>query len=41
MTCLVDNIAEGDLVGNKRKWDASGYDPYDSDEDEPYEVRPS
>ncbi|XP_037427863.1 uncharacterized protein LOC119293504 [Triticum dicoccoides] len=26
-----------DLVGNKRKWDASGYDPYDSDEDEPYE----
>lgn len=26
-----------DLVGNKRKWDSSGYYPYDSDEDEPYE----
>ncbi|XBH80646.1 hypothetical protein VPH35_106349 [Triticum aestivum] len=26
-----------DLVGKKRKWDSSGYYPYDSDEDEPYE----
>ncbi|XBJ06492.1 hypothetical protein VPH35_012146 [Triticum aestivum] len=28
-----------DLVGNKRKWDSSGYYPYDSDEDEPYEYQ--
>ncbi|XBH71719.1 hypothetical protein VPH35_099130 [Triticum aestivum] len=28
---------EEDLVGNKRKWDKTGFYPYDSDEDEPYE----
>ncbi|XBI89168.1 hypothetical protein VPH35_027032 [Triticum aestivum] len=28
-----------DLVGNDRKWDSSGYYPYDSDEDEPYEYQ--
>ncbi|XBJ04654.1 hypothetical protein VPH35_023558 [Triticum aestivum] len=28
-----------DLVGNKRKFDSSGYYPYDSDEDEPYEYQ--
>ncbi|XBI83504.1 hypothetical protein VPH35_092006 [Triticum aestivum] len=32
----VDLLKE-DLVGKKRKWDSSGYYPYDSDEDEPYE----
>ncbi|KAF6992883.1 hypothetical protein CFC21_009837 [Triticum aestivum] len=26
-----------DLVGNKRKYDMTGFYPYDSDEDEPYE----
>ncbi|XBI59709.1 hypothetical protein VPH35_040729 [Triticum aestivum] len=25
------------VVGNKRKWDKTGFYPYDSDEDEPYE----
>ncbi|XBH87849.1 hypothetical protein VPH35_075232 [Triticum aestivum] len=28
-----------DLVGNKRKWESSGYYPYDNDEDEPYEYQ--
>ncbi|XBH62160.1 hypothetical protein VPH35_116445 [Triticum aestivum] len=28
---------EEDLVGNKRKWEKTGFYPYDSDEDEPYE----
>ncbi|XBI06264.1 hypothetical protein VPH35_134302 [Triticum aestivum] len=28
---------EEDLVGNKRKWDKTGFYPYDCDEDEPYE----
>ena len=28
-------------MGNKRKWDKTGFYPYESDEDEPYEVRPS
>nr|XP_040244091.1 uncharacterized protein LOC109747388 [Aegilops tauschii subsp. strangulata] len=28
---------EEDLVGNKRKWDKTGFYPYDSDEAEPYE----
>ncbi|XP_037432261.1 uncharacterized protein LOC119299068 [Triticum dicoccoides] len=28
---------EEDLVGNKRKWDKTGFYPYESDEDEPYE----
>ncbi|XBI60334.1 hypothetical protein VPH35_041276 [Triticum aestivum] len=32
-------IQKEDLVGNKRKWDSSGYYPYDSDEDEPYEYQ--
>ena len=31
------DLQKEDLVGNKRKWDSSGYYPYDSDEDEPYE----
>ncbi|XBI95027.1 hypothetical protein VPH35_031568 [Triticum aestivum] len=30
-------VQKEDLVGNKRKWDSSGYYPYDSDKDEPYE----
>ncbi|XBI44498.1 hypothetical protein VPH35_109122 [Triticum aestivum] len=33
----VDLQQNEDLVGQKRKWDSSGYYPYDSDEDEPYE----
>ncbi|XBI74232.1 hypothetical protein VPH35_067811 [Triticum aestivum] len=28
---------EVDLVGNKRKWDKTGFYPYESDDDEPYE----
>ncbi|XP_037478323.1 uncharacterized protein LOC119355599 [Triticum dicoccoides] len=28
---------EEDLLGNKRKWDKTGFYPYESDEDEPYE----
>ena len=28
-------------MGNKRKWDKTGFYPYDSHEDEPYVVRPS
>ncbi|XBI42254.1 hypothetical protein VPH35_126611 [Triticum aestivum] len=28
---------EEDLVRNKRKWDKTGFYPYESDEDEPYE----
>ncbi|SPT16004.1 unnamed protein product [Triticum aestivum] len=35
----VDLQQKEDLVGNKRKWDSSGYYPYDSDEDEPYEYQ--
>ncbi|KAM3355072.1 hypothetical protein ACQJBY_025697 [Aegilops geniculata] len=35
----VDMQQKEDLVGNKRKWDASGYYPYDSNEDEPYEYQ--
>ncbi|XBI15574.1 hypothetical protein VPH35_057967 [Triticum aestivum] len=31
---------EEDLVGNKRKWDKTGFYPCDSDEDEPYEYQP-
>ncbi|XBI61009.1 hypothetical protein VPH35_041867 [Triticum aestivum] len=27
---------EEDLLGNKRKWDKTGFYPYESDEDEPY-----
>ncbi|XBI58981.1 hypothetical protein VPH35_040124 [Triticum aestivum] len=33
----VEQKHEEDLVGNKRKWDKTGFYPYDSDEDEPYE----
>ena len=40
--CMFDNMQEEeDLLGNKRKWDKTGFYPYESDEDEPYEVRPS
>ncbi|KAM3384035.1 hypothetical protein ACQJBY_008599 [Aegilops geniculata] len=35
----VDLQQKEDLVGNKKKRDASGYYPYDSDEDEPYEYQ--
>ncbi|XBI44037.1 hypothetical protein VPH35_108742 [Triticum aestivum] len=35
----VDLQQKEDLVGQKRKWDSSGYYPYDSDEDEPYEYQ--
>ncbi|KAF7042675.1 hypothetical protein CFC21_052205 [Triticum aestivum] len=33
------DLQKEDLVGKKRKWDSSGYYPYDSDEDEPYEYQ--
>ncbi|XP_044346069.1 photosystem I reaction center subunit XI, chloroplastic-like [Triticum aestivum] len=33
----VDLQQKEDLVGKRRKWDSSGYYPYDRDEDEPYE----
>ncbi|XP_040256816.2 uncharacterized protein [Aegilops tauschii subsp. strangulata] len=33
------DLQKEDLVGNKRKWDSSGYYPYDSDEDELYEYQ--
>ncbi|XBI10938.1 hypothetical protein VPH35_138098 [Triticum aestivum] len=33
----VEQKEEEDLVGNKRKWDKTGFYPYDSDDDEPYE----
>ncbi|XBH59642.1 hypothetical protein VPH35_114345 [Triticum aestivum] len=33
------DLQKEDLVGNKRKWDSSGYYPYDTDEDEPYEYQ--
>ncbi|XBI83559.1 hypothetical protein VPH35_092055 [Triticum aestivum] len=33
------DLQKEDLVGQKRKWDSSGYYPYDSDEDEPYEYQ--
>ncbi|XBH67774.1 hypothetical protein VPH35_096097 [Triticum aestivum] len=33
----VEAQKEEDLVGNKRKWEKTGFYRYDSDEDEPYE----